>query len=49
MYKVYYMNHYLRSHPTRDESVEYILARVERAGGRYAYEDFEILDGSDFL
>jgi len=47
MYRVYYMNNYKRSFHTRDSAVEWILATVEKAGGRYAYEDYEILDGSD--
>jgi hypothetical protein len=49
MYKVYYMNAYLFTTTSRDEAVEKILNRVELGGGRTAYEDYEILDGSDFL
>lgn len=49
MYKVYYLNVYVFSTRTRDEAVEKILNRVELGGGRTAYEDYEILDGSDSL
>lgn len=49
MFKVYYMNQYRKSFVTRDLAVDWILETIERAGGRYAYEDYEILDGSDFL
>jgi len=49
MYKVYYMNRYIFSTTSRDDAVEKILNRVELGGGRTAYEDYEILDGSDSL
>lgn len=49
MYRVYYMNQFRKSFPTRDAAMEWIYATVEKAGGRYAVEDYEILDGSDFL
>jgi hypothetical protein len=43
MYRVYYLNQYQRSFPTRDEALNYILSKEEFARG-----DFEILDESDF-
>ena len=42
MYKVYYMNVYKHSFPTRDAAVEWILATIEKSGGRYAYEDYAL-------
>ena len=44
MYRVYHLNVYKCSFSTRDEALEWILAQSHRF-----YEDYEILDGSDFL
>jgi hypothetical protein len=49
MYKVYYLNVYMFSAPTRDEAVDKIMDRVARSTRTVYYEDYEILDGSDFL
>jgi hypothetical protein len=48
MYRVYHLNVYKRSFPTRDMAVDWILNRVFDGGGRTAYGDYEILDESDF-
>lgn len=49
MYKVYYLNRYIFSTDSRDDAIEKIWNRVELGGGRTSFEDYEILDGSDFL
>lgn len=47
MYKVYYMNQFLKAFPTRDAALDY---RIHHANmNRRPYDDYEILDGSDFL
>jgi hypothetical protein len=47
MYKIYYMNNYKTWANTRDQAVAWILSECESSGA--SFEDFEILDGSDFL
>ena len=47
MYKIYYMNNYKTWKNTRDQAVSWILQSVAKGGG--SFEDYEILDGSDFL
>lgn len=46
MYKVYYMNVYVRSFRTRDLALDFVL-KDSNAKAR-AYGDYEILDRSDF-
>ena len=48
MYRVYHLNVFKRSFPTRDMAVEWILNRTYEAGLADAYGDYEILDESDF-
>lgn len=45
MYKVYYMNVYLRSFRTRDEALDWRLVDANRRG--VSIGDYEILDRSD--
>ena len=48
-YRVFYMNQFRKAFTTRDAAQDYILDLVFKGGGRYAYDDFEILDRSDYL
>lgn len=48
MFRVYHLNFYKRSFPTRDMAVDWILNKVFADGGRSDYCDYEILDESDF-
>jgi hypothetical protein len=45
-YRVYKLGVYLYPFATRDRAVEYILGQCYNGT---VFEDFEILDGSDFL
>lgn len=47
MYRVFYLNTYKFSAPTRDQAIDWILNRVSLGGGRTNFDDYEILDGSD--
>jgi hypothetical protein len=48
-YDVYYINNFRKTFTDRDSALAYIERLVVGGGGRYAFEDFEILDGSDSL
>ena len=45
-YKVYYLNVWKRTFPTRDEAMSYIIR--EAAANHRGIDDYEILDRSDF-
>lgn len=47
MYRVYHLNVYKRSFPTRDMAVDWILNKTYNVG-KADYGDYEILDESDF-
>jgi hypothetical protein len=49
MYAVYYLNEPIATFRKRDEALDFVVAQTEREDQRYFFEDFEILDGSDFL
>ena len=47
-FDIFYLGAYKRTvWNDRDLAVEWILSTVEKGGGRYAYEDYEIVDRSD--
>jgi hypothetical protein len=48
-YRVYHLNVYVKSFRTRDDALRFILSQTKRQDNYYFAEDFEILDGSDFL
>jgi hypothetical protein len=48
-YRVYHLNRYLRTFADRDSALRFVIKQTERQDNTYHYEDFEILDGSDFL
>ncbi len=47
MYRVYYMNLFLKSFPTRDAALEWRMKDANK--NSRSMDDYEILDGSDFL
>ena len=47
MYRVFYMNQFLRAFPNRDAALDFVLKHSNQH--MRAYDDYEILDGSDFL
>jgi hypothetical protein len=40
MYRVYYLNRFVKSFTTRDKAIDYVYSKTD-------HEDYEILDGSD--
>jgi hypothetical protein len=48
-YRVFHLNRYLRTFGNRDDALRWIMKQCDRQDNYYFYEDFEILDGSDFL
>ena len=40
MYRVYYLNQFVKSFTTRDKAADYVYSKQDHA-------DYEILDGSD--
>lgn len=48
-YRVYHMNRYVKSFPTRDAALDFIVKQSNREDNYYFAEDFEILDASDFI
>ena len=44
MYRLYHLNRFVRSFATRDDALDWRVANVPRN----LFEDYEILDGSDF-
>jgi hypothetical protein len=40
MYRVYYLNQFVKSFTTRDNAIDYVYSKTD-------HEDYEILDGSD--
>jgi len=48
-YRVYHLNRYLQTFTSRDAALRWVIAQTKRQDNTYHYEDFEILDGSDFL
>jgi hypothetical protein len=49
MYVVYYLNEPIGTFRKRDAALDFVVAQTNRNDVRYFAEDFEILDGSDFL
>lgn len=47
MYRVFYMNQFLKAFPTRDAALDFRLAHANRHGR--SLDDYEILDRSDYL
>lgn len=47
MYRVYYMNQFIKAFPNRDAALDFVLKHSNQHSR--AYDDYEILDGSDFL
>ena len=43
------VNNYIKSFTNRDLAVAFIMKQTMRHDYDYHYEDFEILDGSDYL
>lgn len=48
-YRVFHLNNYIRSFTNRDDALRFVIAQTQRHDNSYFYEDFEILDGSDYL
>lgn len=48
-YRVFYLNNYLGTFSNRDNALRWIMNQTKRTDYSYHYEDFEILDGSDYL
>jgi len=46
VYKVYYRNRYKKAFYHRDGALNWIAQEIQSGGG--SFEDYEILDGSDF-
>ena len=47
MYRVYYMNRFLKAFPTRDAALDFRMKDANKRG--VSMDDYEILDRSDFL
>lgn len=48
-YYVHHLNNYIQCFAKRDDALDFIVKQTERQDNTYHFEDFEILDGSDFL
>lgn len=46
MYKVYYLNRYVRRFGNRDAAIQFVMDACSKTA-HTNFEDFEILDGSD--
>ena len=47
MYRVYYMNQFVKSFPTRDAALDFRIKDANKRG--VSMDDYEILDRSDYL
>lgn len=47
MYRVYYMNQFIKAFPERDNALAFVLRDMFEKSR--AYDDYEILDRSDYL
>ena len=47
MYRVYYMNNFLQAFRLRDTALKFVMTHANQHSR--SYDDYEILDGSDFL
>ena len=47
MYRVYYMNQFVKAFLYRDEALDFVIKHSNQK--RRSMDDYEILDGSDFL